>query len=166
MRRIFYYWNLLCSSMLHIHTMCARFHSGSPGKSSMVWEFRVWKASFADAVKLPCLSCAQTRKLCWQSSRQVHLSLSKTTFVTCEGTTPLHCVLHGESELMSLFATSSQVFIYDPLYKWALSPLKALERQQVCSRILLFHSLWTVVCKLWSPALQGYSWGSNCSCAD
>jgi ataxia telangiectasia mutated family protein len=53
--------------------------------------------------------------------------------------------------------TIIEVFIYDPLYKWALSPLKALERQQVCSRILLFHSLWTVVCKLWSPALQGYS---------
>lgn len=25
-----------------------------------------------------------------------------------------------------------QVFIYDPLYNWALSPLKALQRQQVC----------------------------------
>jgi ataxia telangiectasia mutated family protein len=53
--------------------------------------------------------------------------------------------------------TIIEVFIYDPLYKWALSPLKALERQQVCSRTLLFHSLWTVVYKLWSPALQGYS---------
>jgi serine-protein kinase ATM len=25
-----------------------------------------------------------------------------------------------------------QVFIHDPLYKWALSPLKALQRQKVC----------------------------------
>lgn len=25
----------------------------------------------------------------------------------------------------------TQVFIHDPLYKWALSPLKALQRQKV-----------------------------------
>lgn len=32
-----------------------------------------------------------------------------------------------------------QVFIYDPLYKWALSPLKALQRQQVLSSYRMPH---------------------------
>lgn len=29
-----------------------------------------------------------------------------------------------------------QVFIHDPLYKWALSPLKALQRQKVIETLL------------------------------
>lgn len=33
--------------------------------------------------------------------------------------------------IMILVGTSMQVFIHDPLYKWALSPLKALQRQKV-----------------------------------
>ncbi|CAA2954520.1 Serine threonine- kinase ATM [Olea europaea subsp. europaea] len=28
--------------------------------------------------------------------------------------------------------TIVEVFIHDPLYKWALSPLKAMQRQKVC----------------------------------
>lgn len=35
------------------------------------------------------------------------------------------------SLLLILDGTSIQVFIHDPLYKWALSPLKALQRQKV-----------------------------------
>lgn len=31
---------------------------------------------------------------------------------------------------------SVQVFIHDPLYKWALSPLKALQRQKVVHELL------------------------------
>lgn len=34
-------------------------------------------------------------------------------------------------EFLTVFAHSMQVFIHDPLYKWALSPLKALQRQKV-----------------------------------
>ena len=36
---------------------------------------------------------------------------------------------------------SIQVFIHDPLYKWALSPLKALQRQKVFQKFydFLFH---------------------------
>lgn len=30
-----------------------------------------------------------------------------------------------------------QVFVHDPLYKWALSPLKALQRQKVTTSIWL-----------------------------
>lgn len=33
----------------------------------------------------------------------------------------------------------AQVFIYDPLYKWALSPLKALQRQQVGTSYLVSY---------------------------
>lgn len=45
-----------------------------------------------------------------------------------------------------------QVFIHDPLYKWALSPLKALQRQKVVHELL---KPWgTIVeCKIW----VGYS---------
>jgi ataxia telangiectasia mutated family protein len=34
-----------------------------------------------------------------------------------------------------------QVFIHDPLYKWALSPLKALQRQKVTKSLLLTRKL-------------------------
>jgi hypothetical protein len=37
-----------------------------------------------------------------------------------------------------------QVFIHDPLYKWALSPLKALQRQKVAK----FPLIWTMLLDL------------------
>lgn len=41
-------------------------------------------------------------------------------------------------EFLTLFAHSMQVFIHDPLYKWALSPLKALQRQKVYFNFTFF----------------------------
>ncbi len=38
-----------------------------------------------------------------------------------------------------------QVFVHDPLYKWALSPLKALQRQKVIENILIFLMVCTTV---------------------
>lgn len=39
-----------------------------------------------------------------------------------------NCLLHERNKT---YCNLLQVFIHDPLYKWALSPLKALQRQQV-----------------------------------
>lgn len=63
---------------------------------------------------------------------------NKVALLTIIEVWPSSIIYYWTLKVIISYQMLTQVFIHDPLYKWALSPLKALQRQKVCFIILQF----------------------------